>query len=65
MQVETTACGPGCDADLNNDCVVDLGDLSQLLAEFGGPGSADYDNSGVVDLADLALLLSQFGNDCN
>ena len=65
VQVETTACGPGCDADLNNDCVVDLGDLSQLLAEFGGPGSADYDNSGVVDLADLALLLSQFGNDCN
>ncbi len=65
VQVETTACGPGCDADVNNDCVVDLSDLSLLLAQFGGPGSADFDNSGTVDLADLALLLSEFGNDCH
>jgi len=65
VQVETMPCGPGCDTDVNNDCVVDLADLSQLLNEFGGPGVADFNNDGVVDLTDLSLLLGQFGSDCN
>ncbi len=63
--IEEITCGPGCEADLNDDCVVDLSDLATLLADFGQPGPADYDNDGTVDLDDLALLLSQFGNDCN
>lgn len=57
----------GCDAgDVTGDCVVDLADLSTLLADFGNStaGPADLDGNGVVDLADLSRLLSIFGTDC-
>jgi len=61
------------------DCVVDLGDLSVLLANFGtasGATFADGDidpplnldtlavGDGDVDLADLSRLLAAFGTDC-
>ncbi len=54
-------------ADLNLDSVVDLIDLSMLLANFGcaGPGCVgDINFSGNVDLIDLSILLSQFGASC-
>lgn len=62
----------GCEAaDLNGDCLVNLGDLSVLLSNFGsGPvppvpaGEGDTDGDGDVDLADLARLLAAFGSDC-
>ena len=63
--IEEITCGPGCETDINGDCIVDLADLSILLGNFGGPGDGDFNNSGTVDLSDLSLLLSQFGNDCN
>ena len=61
------------------DCVVDLGDLSVLLANFGATSGAtfaagDIDpplnldtlavGDGDVDLADLSRLLAAFGTDC-
>lgn len=61
--------GSGCD-DIDiagSDCVVDLSDLAQLLADFGSAGrglAGDIDRSGLVDLADLAALLAGFGSDC-
>jgi hypothetical protein len=79
--------GPGCpsggdsgkfcfaDIDGSADCIVDLGDLSQLLANFGTTsgaalGDGDVDppppaGDGDVDLGDLAELLSQYLDDCN
>ena len=56
-----------CPGDLNGDFVVDLGDLTLLLSNFGlgtnyGTGDLDYD--GDVDIADLAILLSLFGTSC-
>lgn len=54
--------------DLDNDCDVDLADLSLLLGSFGlcagNPGysaAADLDGSGCVGLTDLSMLLQDFG----
>lgn len=49
--------------DLNGDGLIDLADLSVLLANFGQsavPG--DIDGNGIVDLSDLALLLEAYGS---
>ncbi len=59
----------GGDADVNDDCLIDLSDLAVVLANFGaGPGatSADGDTNGdgFVDLTDLANVLSLFGTSC-
>lgn len=53
-----------CDADLNNDGMVNGADLSILLGSWGvvGPGSPlDLDGSGVVNGADISLLLGLWG----
>lgn len=61
-------CGsPGCENDLSGDCIVDLQDLTLVLAEFGRTGAgltADVTGDGRVDVGDLAAILSQFGSDC-
>lgn len=56
--------------DVTMDCVVDISDLSQLLANFGaienvGPIDGDLNLNGTVDINDLALLLGGFGTSCN
>jgi hypothetical protein len=61
---------PGCDADVNGDCVVNLADLTVLLSHYGQPGRiVDGDvaqpHDGLVDLADLTFLLSEYGNECD
>jgi agmatine/peptidylarginine deiminase len=60
-----------CPGDLNGDGVIDLDDLTQLLASYGlcdgDPGydpAADLDNDDCVGLDDLALLLSAYGTSC-
>lgn len=64
-------CNPpaGCTGDLNNDGVIDIGDLTVLLANFGtasgaGPEDGDMDNDGDVDLSDLSGFLALFGTPC-
>ncbi|GMV36138.1 MAG: hypothetical protein AMXMBFR61_06460 [Fimbriimonadales bacterium] len=49
-------CGDG---NANNQ--IDLGDLNQVLINFGGTGAGDYDGSGSVGLADLNIVLVNFG----
>ena len=78
---ETTSCDSGrvyafhldgqcpCPGDLNADGVVELADLSTLLANFGTIDGAsadqgDIDDDADVDIADLALLLGAFGSSC-
>lgn len=66
---------PGCDdggidVDLDGNCIVNLSDLTQLLAGFGTPSGAtneqgDVDGDGDVDLTDLTNLLARFGNMCD
>lgn len=58
-----------CPGDLNGDGVIDLSDLSQLLANYGMSSGASYedgdiDGDGDVDLADLSALLAVYGTTC-
>lgn len=59
-----TLCVTACEADINNDGVVNTEDLGLLLGEFGCAGaacSADINEDGVVNTEDLGLLLGEFG----
>lgn len=47
-------------SDLNADGAVNGNDLTSLLAQFGGSGSADFNGSGIVDGVDLARLLAEW-----
>lgn len=58
-------------ADVDGDCVVDLEDLTAVLAVYGrcdGEGGfdrrADFDNDRCIALEDLATLLTQYGATC-
>lgn len=60
----------GCAAlDNTHDCIIDLGDLAGLLAQFGATGvNLPGDTAapfGVIDLGDLSFLLAHFGQSCN
>jgi len=59
----TTAGAPldPCPADLNNDGLVNGGDLAQLLGGWGSRGPADLDGNGTVNGADLAIVLGAWG----
>ena len=60
----TYTTGPPCDGDLNDDDVVDGGDLSLVLGYWGSANPTfDLDGSGLVDGADLAFVLGEWG-DC-
>lgn len=64
--VRLTTCA-ACPGDLNNDRVVDLGDLAILLSDYGCSGggcSGDLNGDGATDLGDLAALLSHYGDHC-
>ncbi len=63
------ACPPVCPGDLDHDGFIGLGDLSELLTNFGLSGgvafaNGDLDGDGDVDLADLSQLLGGFGAEC-
>ena len=50
-----------------DDCVIDLGDLGLLLANFNREGwdiAGDSDIDGDVDLADLGAMLAAWGSNC-
>ncbi|MFK8014877.1 MAG: family 16 glycosylhydrolase [Gammaproteobacteria bacterium] len=50
-----------CDADLNNDCVINVVDLGALRAVFfSADEDADLNGDGVVNVQDLGLLRNQF-----
>lgn len=64
-QCDTNGDGFGnhCDADLNNDGIVDKTDRSLLTARLGatGPNDADLDCNGIVSTADLERLRAALG----
>lgn len=63
LQIDTDSDGHGnfCDADLNNDCVVNVTDLGTLRAVFFGTWpAADFNSDGVVNFVDLGILRAAF-----
>ena len=54
--------GDACDADIDNDGIVNSVDLAQLRAAYGTSGvrRADINGDGVVNALDLALLRQRF-----
>jgi len=50
-----------CPADITGDGVVDVLDLLEVLAQWGGTGSADITGDGVVDVLDLLEVLAAWG----
>jgi 5'-nucleotidase len=47
-------------ADLDNNSVINANDLSILIGQWGGPGTADLNGDGIVNGADLAVLLGNW-----
>jgi hypothetical protein len=61
--------GTTCFGDIDGDNDIDIGDLSQLLANYGMTSGAAYtdgdlDRDGDVDLSDLSALLAVYGTPC-
>jgi hypothetical protein len=59
-----------CPGELNGDCVIDLADLSQLLANYDTASGATYwdgdlTGDGAVNLADLSTLLAVYETTCD
>ena len=54
----------GVAADVNNDGVVNIIDLTLVASNFGktGQNSADVNKDGVVNIIDLTLVAGEFGN---
>lgn len=68
--ITLTVAPPPCSGDLNGDRLVDLGDLSVLLSNYGltsgaTPTQGDMTGDGNVDLGDLSALLSHYGANCS
>ncbi len=50
-----------CDADLTNDCIVNVGDLGAMrLFFFSSNPNADLNGDGVVNVTDLGILRTLF-----
>ena len=50
-----------CVGDVTMDGQVTGGDLTVMLAFWGGPSVADLDNDGITSGPDLAMLLASWG----
>ena len=58
-QVDTDGDGFGnaCDADLNNDCIVNVQDLGEIkLVFYTSDADADFNGDGVVNTIDLGIM---------
>jgi hypothetical protein len=59
--IDSDGYGSACDADLNNDLIVNAADLGMFKLAYGSSdANADFNGDGVVDATDLALVKAQF-----
>ena len=53
--------GSLCDADLNDDCLVNFTDLQRMsIVFFGADPDADLTGDGIVNFADLQIMKDSF-----
>lgn len=58
---DTDGIGNACDADLNNDCIINFEDLAILNSIFFTPNSdSDFNADGIVNFIDLGIMKSAF-----
>lgn len=57
---------PPCAGDVTGDSIVDLADLLEVIANWGGDGSAggDVNSDAAVDLEDLLEVIANWGASC-
>lgn len=67
VYVAAAPCVNVCPEDVNENGIVDVGDILGILSEFGcttNCGGADANEDGAVNVADVLLVLSMFGEAC-
>ena len=54
---------PACDADINNDGMVDVSDVLSVISNWGSCKGCpeDIDQDGIVDVSDLLIVISNWG----
>jgi hypothetical protein len=60
---------PACPGDANGDFIVNFGDITTVLANFGngygfGTGPGDADANGSTSFGDITTVLANFGSSC-
>lgn len=64
-QFEVLVIVPACPGDADGDLMVGLGDIAQVISEWGTAGpQADLDMDGMVGLSDLAIVIENWGSVC-
>ena len=61
---------PSCPVDVDDDCVVSVGDILVVISEWGAcpvgePCVADIDGDGVVAVGDLLSVIASWGDACD
>ena len=63
LDTDNDGFGNACDADLNGDLTVNLGDFSLFRGSFGTSGpDADFNGDGSVNLSDFSMFRGMFGS---
>lgn len=56
---------PACQGDANGDGFINFGDISAVLANWGGSGpNGDANHDGSVNFVDISTVLASFGGPC-
>ncbi len=59
--IDVSSCEP-CPADLDDDGIVGVSDLTEIIAAWGNKGGPeDLDGSGTVDFGDILIVLAAWG----
>ena len=67
VYVAVEPCNNPCPEDVNDNGIVDVGDILLILSDFGcmsNCGNADANDDGAVNVGDVLLVLSMFGEVC-
>ena len=66
IQIQDLIVNDTCPVDVNDNGLVDVGDVLLVLSDFSCLSNCEYDVNGddMISVADILLLLSSFGDPC-